>query len=165
MLPCRFFGHLQDLQLAVDPVRSSFLYRPASDLASLSFNYTNVLSQAVTGSLQEAEITTAKALMTTLLVSRDPAPQDFALHTSTATWNSRSNFLDGLGGGYLQQQLHKQQLRQCGKWGQHETGQKDCGDGRGCRAWVGVTDPSPKCIWVRLLRWDTLWRRPAAGHL
>lgn len=36
-----------------------------------------------------------QALMTTLLVSRDPAPQDFALHTSTATWNSRSNFLDG----------------------------------------------------------------------
>lgn len=63
MLPCRFFGHLQDLQLAVDPVRSSFLYRPASDLASLSFNYTNVLSQAVTGSLQEAEITTAKVCL------------------------------------------------------------------------------------------------------
>ncbi len=28
-----------------------------------------------------------------------------------------------------------------------------------------VTDPSPKCIWVRLFRWGTLWQRLVLGIL
>ncbi len=39
----------------MNELRSSFLYRPASDLACLSSVNTTVLSQAITGSLQEAE--------------------------------------------------------------------------------------------------------------
>ncbi len=46
---------LKDLRPTMVPLRSSFLYRSASDLACLSSDSTTVLSQAITGSLQEAE--------------------------------------------------------------------------------------------------------------